>query len=321
MFILGTLICVLSSCGGNKMAKLVNLAPDDVVCQSGDSIYYIAILSLYGHDDKLYMADNTRGCVYVLDNQLSLSKIIGSRGRGHGEFLFVGHIEGRGDSLFVENGSGVSLFVDNEFSRRLYDTSKTSSGRGQIGSFSLKYAYNNGMIYYYPLGDKSEILSYNVENNSVETFAQSTLTDKQNKFRGHILSDGEYIYNVSQNSPYIEKFSIKGEHIDTYDYSGKFELLDFALKYVDEQESEEGAAATLVRDVVCHDGNLYMLLFLRDAAGEFISNKLLVVDTKKGSDFRLLTLDNGGYLTLGIFNDKLVLFDAKYSALKIYDYL
>ena len=316
------IIVLFSSCFSNREElRQITIEPDVTIDQLDNNTYFQAIMGIFYQDGKLYLSENTRGQFFILNKNLSLYKTIGNKGRGPGEFLNTGHIIGTQDSIFIENGRGVSLFVNNKFIRKIPKTFHSTAMNQSIGSFNLKYAYINEHIYYYPLGAKSEILMHNIHTDENNIFTTSSIKNVYKKNRGHVVSDGEFIYVVLQNAPYIEKFSLNGELIHTYDYSNKLDMMDISLLNIDKQEKQSKSISTLVRDVSYHDGYLYLLIFLRDGLGNFFSNRVLMINTNNDSDMHLFCLDDGSYLSLEAYNNKLILFDIKNASLKEYNHL
>jgi len=314
------LFCVsfLSCQSKREQLKPSIVSPHKTFDQLNDSTFFASIIGMFYSDEKFYLSELSRSELFILDKDYLLSDIIGGRGRGPGEFSFIGHIEVSHDSIFVVNGNGVSLFVNKHFIRNIPQHSFLEKNIKRVGGFDLRFAYRNGYIYYYPLSENPEILKHNIYSDDINIFALSNINDIHKKNRGHVVCDGVFIYAVMQNSPFIEKYSMAGERIEIYDYSRKIDFL-YTLKYIDEQERQPGTISTLVRDVSYYNGHLYLLIYLRDHSEKFISNTILAINTSDKSDMKLYHLDNGGYFTLTACKDGLFLFDIKNAELKLYN--
>ena len=311
--------CILAICSCNSMREWlepINIQPQSMISEINDSTFFSLILGMHYSDRKFYLSEISNNGFFILNEDLSLSDFLGGRGRGPGEFTEIGHIEVSQDSIFVVNGNGVSLFVNKQYVRNIPDIS-IGNFVNTIGAFHLNFAYRDGFIYYYPLGENPEIFKLNIHSSNSNLFAVSNINDKNNKNRGHVVCDGEHIYAVIQNAPFVEKFSMTGEIIQRFDYSEKLDFM-YTFRYIDEFERHAGNLASLVRDVSYYDNHLYLLLYLRDFSETLISNVVLVINTKNESDMKLLHLDNGGYFSLAAYSDGLFLFDVRKAELKKY---
>ena len=183
---------------------------------------------------------------------------------------------------------------------------------------SYVYSCKNGYIYYYPLSPTPEILKHNINSGENSLFALSNIKDVNSKHRGHVICDGEFIYVVMQNAPFVEKYSTDGKRVEKYDYSHKINFMH-TFEYIDDQEKQSGTISTLVRDVSYYKGHLFLLIYLRDYSDTFISNTILSINTNDKSDMELYHLDDGGYFSLTSFDGGLFLFDVKNAELKLYN--
>ena len=314
------MLCVLlCSCQSNReQLAPITIFPQKTFDQFNDSTFFSSIIGMCYSDEKFYLSELSRSELFILNKDYSLSDIIGGRGKGPGEFTYIGHIAVSQDSIFVVNGNGISLFINKQIHQNIPENSIFTRNIKRIGGFDLRFAYKNGYIYYYPLSPTPEILKHNINSDENSLFALSNIKDGNSKNRGHVVCDDKFIYVVMQNTPFIEKYSMDGKIVEKYDYSRKIDFMH-TFEYIDKQEKQSGTISTLVRDVSYYKGHLFLLIYLRDYSEEFISNTILSINTNDKSDMKLYHLDDGGYFTLTSFNDGLFLFDVKNAELKLYN--
>lgn len=223
-FTLIFVILLISCNSGTQLLTEEIIDPEYIIEEVEKDIYFQSVMGIFHNDDKIYVSDVSKGQIIILNEDFSHYKTLGTRGRAANEFLFTGHVNGVKDSIFIVNGNGLSLFIDNEFSRRVPKDPQASKINQQIGQFGLKFTYINGKIYYYPLNEEPRILAYDIKSDQIEPFATSKIKSQNNKNRGHVVSDNKYIYIILNNAPYIEKYSLNGDLLDTFCYLNDLNL-------------------------------------------------------------------------------------------------
>ncbi|MDR3093251.1 MAG: 6-bladed beta-propeller [Bacteroidales bacterium] len=309
---------ILGACSQKTELAPISLSPQKIISELNDSTFFKTISGMVYHNGKIYLSELSRGAILVLNEDYALTDIIGKKGKGPGEFLFNGHLEVHDDSIWVADiNSGVSLFVQNTFIQKTSDDISIFKTRKPIGFFDLRFACHNNYLYYYQLNEQPVILKTNLQTQETQVFAKSEISDKHGKNRGHVITDGENIYVILHNAPFVEKYSLSGEKKEMYDYSDKINFMK-TFEYLDAQERQINAVSTLVRDVSFDAPYLYLLLYLKDFSDNLISNKILAINTEDDSDMKLYSLDDGGYYTFITYNHQLFAFDIKNAELKLF---
>jgi hypothetical protein len=232
--------------------------PDTVIDLYPDSSFFGQIQGMQYYKGKIHAADTKRIDISVFTENLDSVLFIGQSGAGPGEITGgVGHIYVYNDTLHVVDVKGIQRFYKGQY---IDGTITPIKDRGRFAYFSGQYYMPYPMpTSTFAVGDRHVLSSENVKyGGTPKKFADAMRTIHSN--HRILLIDSGYIYLVSFNLPYIEKFDINTlELISTFDLSG-ISVINEGLEREKTMSFGPNSHYILVKDGYIADGILYLLI-------------------------------------------------------------
>ena len=293
--------CIYQEKGNNE----IQLNNDLILSTLSDSIFFVDIRSIIVSEDKLYIVDYEKNHVVCMDEEGTISFIIGREGHGPGEFLGAGQIFEFNDTLFVFSAGKNAIEVFN-FANYI----KTIHFNNIVGRYGGSRFFANSENIYIPLANpesnisvislkKKEVVSV---FGNIQSFKTERQTIFQNFLNGVFYYENE-LFAVFSSLPKVERYSKNG------DLKEVFSLMDIAilqeqLQFSQNQLHIENLTVNLISDSYLKNGFLYILLNHRKDENIF-SNRVLVLDVSNGKIeySRTLNLGEGRFRSIGVSND------------------
>lgn len=272
-------ICSIAfhSCNGltdEKNIEVISLEKQDALSQLNDSTFLSDTRSIY-YDKYLYLADNSEDQIYMLSKNGDYIETIGNKGNGPGEFLFIGQIFVKNDTLYAHNSAkrSIEVFKQGHYVQSIYLPSNLSINP------EFRFFYSNTRFYLTSIVDKNTIISLNPFSDDVHSFSKVVdLPQDQKHIRNNkeVLFSNEKLISVSDNFPVIERFTLDGKLTDQLDLSN-IEFLKDRLEFINARKNiNNNSYSVLVSDAYVSNKSLYLLL-IDNQKGKPFSNKILEV--------------------------------------------
>lgn len=302
--------------------KKETLLPNRKIAQINDSIYLSLVTNMNENHGYFYLNDLKKNRIVCIDSAYNFVRSYGAPGHGPSELSFP-------------NGSQIAnkrLFVIDEGHRRIntyaMDGKHVGNIKGPIpypGRFIIQDSTYFGSL----LDNENElpIFKANINGHILSRFGTNkrivndlnvgaSKTYFLEKFNNQIIA-------ICENDPTIERYSISGQLIESFNYSDLTDLnsyINFSKRDQKEILKEKGLYGiySFCMNSYLTNNNLYILILAYDElTKETICNQILVfkVTENKIMPSRLfkLTNDNGNnswYSSFCIFKDKIVAYDA-----------
>ena len=247
------------SCNQSRVAtKGVSLSPVLEIDQFSDSTFFSDIRSMYAYQDRVYVSDYTRSQVMVLNNNGILISTVSSQGQGPGELIGPSSLFVHDDTLYVyDDKRKISVFYKDKYLRS-FDV-PTGLGGTRFGLSGKHVIVAN-------LEHPNSLAIVDTHTDSIVHFGQmfDFRSIERNRLRNgrFVLIQDSFVYAVSDNQPIVEKYSLQGNFIDSYDYSD-VKIVNEKLSYVQRMPEEEKSYYILVNDCYLQNNKLYLLLVTR----------------------------------------------------------
>lgn len=261
--ILISCVLVLFNSCQNQLPE-INLSKELSVDVIADSIYFLNVGCMTSHEGEIFFINGHEDNIITLNEDLSLIKIIGTRGQGPNELLGLNKFSIKDSLMAVLNGGNNRINIFNLNGRLLKEHGLNNTdirfhsgyrfvfnGREIIGSSSLAdtpltiYNINNQRQSFF--GEKYEF----------PLLSQATIRNDR-----HTLISDEGFIVVSDNMPFIEVYDIKTNMLKyKYDYStiGQVGRSLNEIKNKGRQNQGSNSYYTLCQDVYFADNYLYIL--------------------------------------------------------------
>ena len=267
-----------------------------------DSTYIYSAQCMYLDKDKLFLLDNRRSEVIVMDKELNLLNTIGREGRGPREFFDA--------SSFILIG-GDTIIINDPGNNRLqmyYSNGshiKSISRKNLSVKLDLGFQYVNKVLTATSYGEKAIVMYRFHDDGSSKKIKEfgnrySFNNAKQNAIRNdrYLQHYEENIIAISDNQPIIEIFGNTGNLLIAYNFS-KIDVVDKQLKYISNKKHSENSYMVLVEQTYLLDDQLYVLI--NRNLPEYTSNTIISFNLKpKISPSKIYHLPNNIYQAFAV---------------------
>ncbi len=230
-----------------KAVKSVSSTPDTL-------IKFIVAVSDIEYDesqDKIYVSDFQAGCIAVFDSNLNFLYRVGRRGKGPGEFSYVGGIKKYKNFLYVLDAGKIQILKDDRYYAGSFRVPWFPGVEFDVdldGNIIIG-AYDSLLAVIDTTGKVLKMFGKKVEQkNEQETFLKNGVWP--------VVDEKRNIYAVFLSLPYIRKYS---KNFDLLSEKRLKEEVRYGLKTIEEMEKKHpGVRATMVGGVYYRSPYLYV---------------------------------------------------------------
>lgn len=281
-------VCCTRAAQNNEEIKYQSLRPISAVETIGGSYFLTAYLAQ--RPGGYVIADYEGSQVLLVDNELSLVRRFGRKGRGPGEFFGAGN-------MYVDDDT-ICVFDDGN--RRINRFDAEGKYLDEIKAAALQatdaFVVHQGSVYASAgRGANAPLAQVGSDGEVSETFGEYLSNSKGEKKHARsgrhvLLTDNNQLLCVGMSVPVLEYYDLNGQLRSRRDLSD-FDVLRSTLARVDadyEKDPDDGQMITrYVLDAPCYvAGTLYVIQLERSSKHEEVySHRVLVIDTK--DNFRL----------------------------------
>lgn len=247
----------ISSCWNNKeKSDLIYCQIESQIAEYPDSSFFSNVTCLTYYNNKIYVLDKKRGDIVALSDDLEKMEYVSRHGEAPYETV----------SPFTLGVLKDTVYVIDFGTRSMKKFHKTAF----VGDFLLSNANENR----FSLNDSLVFLSANTDSTSFliidmrhpkkqipmgKVIREKTAFKTIISNRKHILYDkGKGIFSVSDCYPYIEQYTIDGEHIKTFDISS-IPIIKNAVKKAKGLSNQEKSVYIYIRDAYLANDHIYLL--------------------------------------------------------------
>lgn len=298
------------SCSGNseKLYEEIHLTHSDEIYQLSDSSYISSIVSMKYYGDKLYLSENKRCEILVLDDNLNYINSIGRMGRGPDELMDINRFIIYGDTILIKdpgNNRVQKYFLTGEYIKSI-PLSKINIDI--INGFNLL----NGHFIGSSKGD-SAIVSFKLVSDYLELYKEFGCRYKFNEKVKEEVCNGRYLMvnkgkliAVSDNLPYIEVYDSDYNLINIYDIS-ESPIIEKQIKYINTEKLSGKSYRVLIQECDIYDNHLYILV--NQFTDGYSCNTILMYSLNDMSTpKKILYLPNVAYSSFTIGGDNIYAF-------------
>ncbi len=282
--------------------------------QFQDSSYLNSVYSIIEEEGKVYLLDNERNQVMVVNEDGVHLQTIGHQGRGPGELLGGGQMFLTNDSLFVYSAGkqAFDLFSNGQY----LNTFNMAQMEGQYsggrffaasGSAVLSTPTIHGSISKVPFANPGVA---NFFGRIIE-FSSSRQTGYQNE--RHVFSYGNSIFAIPRSIPLIEKYTKDGKLIETLSLE-QLPLMEEIVAYARSLLPDERVVVPMFSDAYLKDDCIFILTTLRCSKTERTTrNTILVINIggKKMELGKIIKLNEGRHHTIAVSDNYIWTFCSK----------
>lgn len=267
-----------------------------------DSTYIYSAQCMRLDSNKLFLLDNHRSEVIVMDKELNLLNTIGREGRGPREFFDA--------SSFILIGRDTVIINDPGNNRlQMYYSNgshiKSISRKNISAKLDLGFQYVNKVLTATSYGEKAIVMYRFHEDGSPKKIKEfgnrySFNNAKQNAIRNdrYLHHYEETVIAISDNQPIIEIYGNTGNLLRAYNFS-KIDVVDKQLKYISNKKHSENSYMVLVEQTYLLDDQLYVLI--NRNLPEYTSNTIISFNLKpKISPSKIYHLPNNIYQAFAV---------------------
>jgi len=322
-----TLLAILAvsfiGCVNNKNSinlETISLSPYKKIEQINDTTFLSLIMNITENKGLVYFSDLKNNRIVCVDSNYKLVHIFGSPGRGPAEFNFPG-------GAFVHNNK---LYAVDEGNNRIniFDlTGKYINNIKGIIPFKGRFIINDSMYFGSSLSrDSPPIFKAYLNGELVQRFGNvNRILNNINtkRLKNYFLESWkDQIIAIVDSDPVIERYTIDGKLVSTYDYSN----IDYIASYINltklEDKKNRAAGELIGTHMFCLNSyiqgdKLFLLLAGRDKQNNKQEmNRILMLDVGKEKivPIKILELKNNngkqvGYYSFCVSGDKLIAYD------------
>lgn len=302
---LSTLILLFITACSNREPKSIEYQEFgytlvDSIAEFPDSSFFSSISQMqYSPDGSLIILDRNRGDISRLSTDFKTFQVI----MPHSETSLVNP-----ESFYMKDG--YLYVVDNLKVNNLMvikDGTIVHAKHLDLISQGHRMTAEDNHLYMTLSTDSTSILTVSADNLQEEKRSGRVIegpdgkTERMNK--RHLLSDGSYLYAVTECFPYIEKYDLKtGELIDSADLSG-IPVIAGNIEYISTLELGPKTVSLYLNDAYISQGIMYILCASRGE--QYESNTVILINTDSMQPLGQIKLPSRFYDSICADNDYL----------------
>lgn len=303
-FLIVVLLSLCSICckQPNHSVEAKKISPQKSITILKDSTYIYSAQCMRLDSNKLFLLDNRRSEVIVMDKELNLLNTIGREGRGPREFFDASSFNLIGRDTVIINDPGnnrLQMYYSNG------SHIKSISRKRISAKLDLGFQYLNKVLTATSYGEKAIVMYRFHEDGSPKKIKEfgnrySFNNAKQNAIRNdrYLHHYEETIIAISDNQPIIEVYGNTGNLLRAYNFS-KIDMVDKQLKYISNKKHSENSYMVLVEQTYLLGDQLYVLI--NRNLPEYTSNTIISFNLKpKISPSKIYHLPNNIYQAFAV---------------------
>ena len=256
------IICLLScdSSVNIVVLKEYQCEPDTAIMLYPDSSFFGSIWSMHYYKGKIYASDIKRIDISVFTENFDSVSFIGREGQGTGEFTGLSALYLDNDTLYIASDKGIQRFYKGQYIDVLNSPIREGGRFARLNSqYYIPYPTPTST---FVVGDRNVLSSSSAFENiksggTPKKFADEIRTIHSN--HRTLFIDSGFIYLVSYNLPFIEKFDINTlELLSSFDLSG-ISVINDGLNHEKKLSLPPNSIYNIIRDGYISDGILYLL--------------------------------------------------------------
>lgn len=305
---------LFSSCREKDVVPIVELHPQKSIEVLSDSSLFSKVRRMKAYQGDIFITEVGRGQILRLDADLNLKNTIGGKGNGPTEMVEMEGLDISGDTIAVFDVGNARI--------QFYDLSGKHLGAMPfrdlpIGNkWDLSFCAGEIVCNNSRIALDSAFVRMSVKDTSDKAFfgrLDRFDSEMQTYIRnGHFFfEDGEWLWAVSDNLPFLDRYDRFGNHVERYDFS-QLPVIKDAIAYVQIQQKKTNSYATLINGA-CFDSERKRMYLLCNSwiEGEFFRNRILVLDLSSGKiqPECVWKLPDDVYRTMCLVGNKLYVFN------------
>jgi hypothetical protein len=228
-----------------------------------DSVFVSDMIrSIFYDNNNYYFLDNRSAVIICTDENLKFKTIIGRRGQGPGETVFLNSF-GIFEDKIILNGSGASLNIFDKENGKFLSTFSYDRDVGVLMLSPQMIIEDNKIIAClsgkYILEDLP-VVTLDFSGNIVATSKGTVTNIKSHSVRKiHKLKDGGFL-SVVKTAPVIDVYGNNSNYIKSVDISS-INIFKKTMKQQQENLHISNSMSLLIGDSYCTDNKLYLLCY------------------------------------------------------------
>lgn len=207
--------------------------------------------------DKYAISDWQVDKVYVLNKSLELERVLGSPGRGPGEYLQPVLVTYEKEKLYVGSGDNRIIVYSYSDSVKQWKTERDISTPRARG-YPREFVIMDTLLYYVNILDKL-VEKRDFDGNTINTFGELDIKNISRKPM-HLLKNKGFLYLVGISEPVIMQYTYEGKEVNSKQYYDH-PLLHSSMKQQERtyKEFPTNTTSILFKDACIIENRLYVL--------------------------------------------------------------
>lgn len=233
---------------------------------------HIGAISRIG--DKYAITDLQVDKVYVLKKSLELERVLGSPGRGPGEYLQPVLVTYEKEKLYVGPGDNRIIIYSYSDSVKQWKTEREIPTPSTWG-YPREFVIMDTLLYHVNILDKL-VEKRDFDGNAINTFGELDIKNISRKPM-HLLKNKEFLYLVGISEPVIMQYTYEGKEVNSKKYYDH-PLLQGSMKQQERtyKEFPTNTTSILFKDACIIENMLYVLWVNRKSRSESNHNIIII---------------------------------------------
>lgn len=309
-------VCLLlaSSCAKDREIPQVAIRPESSIDVLSDSSLFSQVRRMKAYGGDVFVTETRRGQILRLDGDMKLKNTIGNTGNGPAEMVEMEGLDICGDTVAVFDAGNARIqfySLDGEHLGAVPLRNLPVGNKWDMSFRGGKIVCDNSRI----VTDSAFVRLSVRDTSDISFFGRLDRFDSQMQTyirNGHFFfEDGDGLWAISDNLPYLDRYDGQGKHLERYDFS-QIPVVKDMIAYVQSRPHGASSYTTLI-NWACFDpenGKIYLLCNSR-IEGEFFRNKIAVLDVSSGKvrPECVWVLPDDVYRTMCVAGNKLYVFN------------
>lgn len=236
-----------------------------------DSSFFSSIKCMEYNNGNLYVLDEKRGDIVKLDSTLTTMEYVCRHGEAPYETVMPLTFNVQNDTTYIVDLGTRSM--------KKYSDGHLCDNFPLSNANANRFSLNESFIFLSATTDSTCYLKIPLRTPTVQTPMGMIVKESTQKRtimlnEKHVFYNKGYIYTVSGNYPYIDKYTVDGRHIKTFDISN-IPVLNSALEYVKSQFYQENSYYIFIMDAYLSNDFIYLLCSSGAASKDYHVNTIL----------------------------------------------
>lgn len=271
------ILILFCSCHKEVRFKSYQCQTDRSIQMYPDSSFFSKINCMQYCRGKLYLLDKKRGDVVWVDEDLSRMGGVAQHGVAPDELVMPLEFMTLNDTIYVLDFGSKSM--------KIFYGGKMIDRFTPLNANENRFAVDEHTLYISATTDSSCYLKILKNDESVQISQGKVKMENTIKRTimlncKHVFYSKGFIYTVSGNFPFIEKYNATtGQLIDTYDLSD-VELIRNSMEYGEALPYNPNSYYIFIADAYLHSNSLYLLCSSRNSGKDYKVKTILRIDLR-----------------------------------------